>query len=149
MWSDQLQKHGGDVDATLEAFTSWLWSGNGFSKERYTKLGLQRSKPPKEYLEKVAAKQQMQLQLEQQLQQQGREELELVDATTSMASRAFGCLSRGWASTAARGGSDCQSGGRYRDPAKKEERTSPPATVPFAAKGGLLSGGVREVRGLS
>ncbi len=57
VWSDVLQSNGGSVDATLDAFTSWLWSGNGFSKERSEKLGLQRPSPPDSYLEKLAAEQ--------------------------------------------------------------------------------------------
>ena len=52
VWSEQLKAHGDDGDATVEAFTAWLWSGNGFSKERYAKLGLARPKPPDEYLKK-------------------------------------------------------------------------------------------------
>ena len=56
MWSDQLRRHAGDAQATLHAFTEWLWSGNGFSKERYTKLGLQRPTPPSSMLEQAAQK---------------------------------------------------------------------------------------------
>ena len=46
VWAEQLARHRGDAEATLRSFTSWLWSGNGFSKERYAKLGLQRPKAP-------------------------------------------------------------------------------------------------------
>ena len=42
VWAHQLERRGSDVNATLEAFTHWLWSGNGFSQERYAKLGLER-----------------------------------------------------------------------------------------------------------
>lgn len=35
---------------TPKAFTEWLWSGNGFSKSRYDKLGLARPSPPPGYL---------------------------------------------------------------------------------------------------
>ena len=35
-WDEHLSKHRNDGAATLEAFTSWLWSGNGFSKARDT-----------------------------------------------------------------------------------------------------------------
>ena len=51
VWSEQLAKRRGDPNATLEAFTKWLWSGNGFSKQRYEKLGLERPKPPDAYLD--------------------------------------------------------------------------------------------------
>lgn len=54
VWTRQLERHGGRADKTIEEFTHWLWSGNGFSKERYAKLGLARPKPPKEWLEKKA-----------------------------------------------------------------------------------------------
>ncbi|KAL1519233.1 hypothetical protein AB1Y20_003492 [Prymnesium parvum] len=55
IWSEQLAVHRGDADATVEAFTEWLWSGNGFSKERYAKLGLARPQPPGKWLEAKAA----------------------------------------------------------------------------------------------
>jgi len=45
-WDSQLRACHGDPDATLQAFTAWLWSGNGFSKDRYTKLNLERPAPP-------------------------------------------------------------------------------------------------------
>ena len=77
--------------------------------------------------------------MEQQLQQQGREELELVDATT------YGLESlrmfEGMGEQPHAAGAIVNPAG-YRDPAKKS--APPPATVPFAAKGGLLSGGVRK-----
>ena len=57
IWAYELQRNGGDVSATLESFTHWLWSGNGFSKERYAKLGLERPRPPDSLLKKVAAEQ--------------------------------------------------------------------------------------------
>ena len=57
VWLDELQRNGNDVDATLESFTHWLWSGNGFSKERYAKLGLEKPRPPESLLKKVAAEQ--------------------------------------------------------------------------------------------
>ena len=41
-WDSQLAARRGDGDGTLTAFTEWLWSGNGFSKSRYEKLGLER-----------------------------------------------------------------------------------------------------------
>lgn len=51
VWSDQLSALHGDTNAVVEAFTTWLWSGNGFSSERYAKLGLERPKPPEDWLE--------------------------------------------------------------------------------------------------
>ena len=58
VWVSQLERNGGNVKATLDSFTKWLWSGNGFSKERYAKLGLERPRPPDELIKKVAAEQQ-------------------------------------------------------------------------------------------
>ena len=58
VWSQQLEEHHSDANATLDAFTHWLWSGNGFSAERYAKLGLQRPKPPSEFLRKKAEEEQ-------------------------------------------------------------------------------------------
>ena len=55
VWDRQLKRNGGDADATVHAFTAWLWSGNGFSKERYAKLGLERPRPPQSVLEQAAA----------------------------------------------------------------------------------------------
>ncbi len=52
VWAEQLAKYGGDTSATLDAFTRWLWSGNGFSKERYEKLGLERPKAPEGLVKK-------------------------------------------------------------------------------------------------
>lgn len=54
-WDAEVARHGGDAAATLDAFTKWLWSGNGFSKERYAKLGLERPRPPQSVLEQAAA----------------------------------------------------------------------------------------------
>ena len=56
-WASEVERNRGDVEATLESFTHWLWSGNGFSKERYAKLGLERPRPPDSLLKKVAAEQ--------------------------------------------------------------------------------------------
>lgn len=53
IWESQLPHHGNDVSTTLQAFTDWLWSGNGFSKERYQKLGLQRPELPSEMKERA------------------------------------------------------------------------------------------------
>lgn len=57
VWTLEVARNGGNIEATLESFTHWLWSGNGFSKERYAKLGLQRPRPPDSLLKKVAAEQ--------------------------------------------------------------------------------------------
>ena len=57
VWAHEVERHQGDAGATVEAFTHWLWSGNGFSKERYAKLGLNRPRPPESLLKKVAAEQ--------------------------------------------------------------------------------------------
>ena len=54
VWSTQFEMHLNDASATLDAFTHWLWSGNGFSAERYEKLGLARPKPPSAFLNRVA-----------------------------------------------------------------------------------------------
>jgi len=54
-WDAEVARHGGDAAATLDAFTKWLWSGNGFSKERYAKLGLERPRPPQSVLAQAAA----------------------------------------------------------------------------------------------
>lgn len=51
-WDSQLAARRGDGDGTLTAFTEWLWSGNGFSKARYDKLGLARPAPPQQFLER-------------------------------------------------------------------------------------------------
>ena len=57
VWALELERHKGDADATVEAFTHWLWSGNGFSSDRYEKLGFNRPRPPDALLAKVAADQ--------------------------------------------------------------------------------------------
>ena len=54
-WDHELGVLKGDADQTLQAFTHWLWSGNGFSKERYAKLGLERPQPPPGVLAAVQA----------------------------------------------------------------------------------------------
>ena len=55
VWSSQLSRHHGNADATLEAFTEWLWSGNGFSSDRYAKLGLERPQAPSELVQLASA----------------------------------------------------------------------------------------------
>ena len=53
MWSVELARiaAGAPVDnaavaATFKAFEKWIYSGNGFSSERYAKLKLERPDPP-------------------------------------------------------------------------------------------------------
>ncbi len=50
-WDKQLAAHRGDEAAALEGFSAWLWSGNGFSRERYAKLGLERPQVPEEVIQ--------------------------------------------------------------------------------------------------
>ena len=115
VWSDQLEAHGRDPNATVEAFTHWLWSGNGFSKERYSKLGLERPKPPEAFLKKKAAEQQQQ----QRVLEGTRHGLESLRTFEGMQQpHALGAIANPQA---------------YRDPAKK----SAPKVPTFAAAGGF------------
>ena len=127
VWSDQLAGHDGNVDETLQAFSHWLWSGNGFSTDRYKKLGLQRPRPPREVIDEAAQRQRQQLLGGQPHQQQM-----LVDATAHglESLRAFESMDAPHAAGA------ITNPDGYRDPAKKS--APPTAQFAVATTGGLM-----------
>ena len=125
VWSDQLERHRGNADATVAAFTHWLWSGNGFSQERYEKLGLQRPKPPESFLKQKAAEQQQ----------------EAIEGTTYglESLRAFEGMKQPHALGAITNPS------AYRDPAKKSgQGAAVPSRTPVFAAAGSFSNPTRK-----